>query len=147
MAGVSLDEIGSAVLGSKPDRLPLTLIIAAKENHHELFAAKPITEGTGWICKNAYGIDEVKFAENTTSLFAAFDLIVRHPTVKNIFVLCEPSELIQHGLIAKYITRTVVIAGSNLDINWLKLLKKHSEIFIENESVTKLTANISSNKN
>jgi D-alanine-D-alanine ligase-like ATP-grasp enzyme len=146
MAGVSLDEIGAAVLGDKPSRLPLTLIIAPKEYHLELLAAKPTSQGTGWIGNQAYGIDELKFTETKMNLFAAFDLIVRHPTLKSIFVLCEPSELIQHGLIAKYITRTVVIAGSNLDINWLNLLKKHSEILTENESVTKLIANISSSK-
>ena len=146
MAGLSINEIGAAVLGNKPNRLPLTLIIAPKENHLELLAAKPTSQGTGWIGNQAYGIDGLKFAETTKNIFAAFDLIVRHPRVKNIFVLCEPSELIQHGLIAKYIAQTLVITGSNLDINWLNLLKKHSKIFIEAETATKLIANISGSK-
>lgn len=146
MAGIGLDEIGRAVLGEKPASIPLTLVVAPKEDFPDLIPAKPETPETGWITGQRCGIGNMEFSEPTANSFAAFDLIVRHKSVEKIWVLIDPSEIIRNGLFSNQISQTFVLANSNMDASWIDVLKKHSAKFEIVQAVSQLATMVGSCK-
>lgn len=143
MAGVSLDEIGSAVLGSKPDRLPLTLIISSEKNFDELKRSLPRSSGTGWIVGNCSGIDSLEFPLVTEPhSFSAFDTIVRQPTLKRIFLICSHHEIEKYGLVTKFISKTLLLKDSHISEAWTALIQSLSDQFIKVDDIPKLLVEV-----
>ena len=143
LAGIDADETARAVLGEIPAGLPLTLILAPKENLPELFSVKPKTPDVGWVVGQRYGIGSLEFPVPALNSFSAFDLIVRHKSVDKLWVVIDPADLAKQGLIAQRISQTFVLTNGNLDANWLNVIKKHSNAFYEMETLAQLLAKAS----
>lgn len=131
MAGVDLDEIGRVVLGPTPAAIPLTLCVGPAEALEAVLSARPKPTGLGWVCSTRTGLGPLAFPDLVPDLSTAFDRVARHKTVDQLLVLCTPQELVRDGLVAKRVTRTYVIAGSELSDEWRKLLRERSEQYFE----------------
>jgi cyanophycin synthetase len=143
MAGVSLDEIGSAVLGSKPDRLPVTLIVSSEKNFAELKKNLPRSPGTGWIVGNSSGIDSFELPlSSEPHSFNAFDTIVRQPTLKRIFLVCSHHEIEKYGLVTKFISKTFLLKDSPVSKAWTALIQSLSDQFIKVDDIPNLLVEI-----
>jgi cyanophycin synthetase len=143
MAGISLDEIGLAVLGSKPDRLPLTLIISSEKNFDALKKVLPRSSGTGWIVGNCSGIDSFEFPlSGEPHSFNAFERIVRQPSLKRIFLVCSHLEIEKYGLVTKFISKTLLLKDSQVSEPWTALIQSLSDQFIKVEDISSLVVEI-----
>ena len=139
MAGVSLDEIGAAVLGNKPNRLPVTLIISSENNFDEIKKSLPRSPGTGWIVGNSSGIDSLEFPLTAEPyIFNAFDIIVRQPSLQRILIVCSNHEVEKYGLVTKFISKALVLKGSAISDQWTKLIQSLSDQFIKVDDVSSL---------
>ena len=139
MAGIKIDEIGAAVLGNKPGRLPVTLIISSENNFEEIKKALPRSPGTGWIVGNCSGIDSLEFPLTSEPyIFNAFDIIVRQPSLQRIFIVCNHLEIEKYGLVTKFISKAWVLKDSPITEPWTKLIRSHADHFIKVEDVSSL---------
>jgi cyanophycin synthetase len=141
MAGIDLKDLGSTILGNKPSYLPLTLIITDKKNVPEISLIRKLFKHTGWVFSESHGIDSLELPA-ASNVISAFDVVVRHSSVKNLVVVCDPSELKQFGLIASQITETVLLSNPDVEKDWIEVIKKHSKKFTVIESTTCLLEKI-----
>ena len=139
MAGVSLDEIGTAVLGNKPNRLPVTLIISSENNFDEIKKSLPRSPGTGWIVGNSSGIDFLEFPLTAEPyIFNAFDIIVRQPSLQRILIVCSNHEVEKYGLVTKFISKAIVLKDSAISETWIRLIQSLSDQFTKVDDVSSL---------
>ncbi len=137
MAGVSLDEIGAAVLGNKPNRLPVTLIISSENNFDEIKKSLPRSPGTGWIVGNSSGIDSLEFPLTAEPyIFNAFDIIVRQPSLQRILIVCSNHEVEKYGLVTKFISKAIVLKDSAISEPWKWLIQSLSDQFTKVDDVS-----------
>lgn len=126
MAGVSVAEIGQAVLGDAPGRVPSTLVLAPREAHARIRGLAPAREGRGWTDGRAVGIGDRTFPTSVRTPHDGVELLVRNPAVTSLLVLADPADITSGGLPIDRVDTTVILAGTALPAEWEAVIRKLS---------------------
>jgi cyanophycin synthetase len=113
-------EMGAAILGDRPGRIPLALVVMpdadlAQAGHW--LAAQNIAADTGWACGRAAGIGGTPLLIANKRPWAAPEVILKNVGVGSAWFLCGQQELIRWGLPADHFDR-VLVAGVTLSEAW-----------------------------
>jgi cyanophycin synthetase len=124
--GMTPVEIGSAVLGDVPARIPSLLILAARANHARILELAPRSESVGWTDGRQVGLGCRSFPTAVQSPHDGVDLLVRNPAVGSLLVVCDPEELVAEGLPLDRLDSTLITAGASLPAEWEALVRRCS---------------------
>jgi len=125
-AGFSAQDIGRAVLGEKPGRVPATLVIAPRAEHARIREGSPAKAGQGWTDGRAVGLAGRTFPTAVRSTQDGVDLLVRNPSVESLLVLADPEDLLAGGLPLDRVDQAVIAAGAALPPEWEALVRRVS---------------------
>ena len=119
-------EIGSAVLGDVPARIPSLLILAARANHARILELAPRSESVGWTDGRQVGLGCRSFPTAVQSPHDGVDLLVRNPSVESLLILCDPADLVSAGLPLDRVDVTRLVEGVVLPVEWDTLVRRSS---------------------
>ena len=125
-AGLSEVEIGQAVIGESPARIPSTLVLAARTDHVRILAQASRLGSVGWTDGRQVGIGEVTLPTAVRRTHDGVDLLVRNPAVGSLLVVCDPEELVAEGLPLDRLDSTLITAGASLPAEWEALVRRCS---------------------
>jgi cyanophycin synthetase len=125
--GALPEKIGALVLGSKPGRIPIALVIADSEARDQIAArlGEGLAEGAGLVCAGWAQLGPLRFPETPLAVVNRAQSLLRFPTLKSLTVLWTPDELCTFGMPVDRVDTAVVI-GSPLPDDWWQTLGRHA---------------------
>jgi cyanophycin synthetase len=112
-------EIGAAMLGDNPGRIPLTLVVIADADLADAgrwLAAQNFAPETGWSCGRAAAIGRTPLRTDEGP-WAANDLVLKSPRVSSAWFICGEQELMRWGLPADRFDR-ILLGGVAMPEVW-----------------------------
>jgi cyanophycin synthetase len=127
-AGMDAAAIGDRLLGSKPGRIPVNLVVAADGLHRKLTAMlrERLPEMSGLATTEAIQIGDFAVPANKLSPHMRVAGALRYPTIDQLVVLWRPEDLAEHGLPVDALN-TAILLDRPLPDDWLATLARHSQ--------------------
>ncbi|QHE87167.1 ATP-grasp domain-containing protein [Hydrogenophaga sp. BPS33] len=125
-AGWAPETIAEAVLGERPGRIPVTLVVlpeatVAKATDDLLkHSADPTI---GWVCGAQGGIGGLSLQGINKEAWSAVRAALRHRGLEALVIVSTPTDLIRNGLPVDKMERAV-ICGAELPLDWQGVLQR-----------------------
>jgi cyanophycin synthetase len=126
-AGLPEEEVGSILLGERPGRIPVTLVIAGRTDLAKMegevrrsTAARP---GAAAVSAGWAQIGPVELPAGGLDPAAAVSAVLRHRTVDELVILWSPREIEAFGLPVDRLKRTVLVGEAPGEV-WISVLQR-----------------------
>jgi cyanophycin synthetase len=124
--GIAEEEVGSALLGELPGRIPATLLIGPKEAVPALknrVAERVAPRGNAAAVSAGWAqIGAVELPVARLDAFSAVSAVLRHRTVSELTILWSLQDVEEFGLPVDQLQRAIVVA-EGLSDTWLSVLR------------------------
>jgi hypothetical protein len=113
-------EMGAAILGERPGRIPVALVVIPDTDlarAGDWLTTQDLPPDTGWACGRAACIGETPLRVVEKEPWAAPELILKNVGVGSAWFFCGEQELMRSGLPADRFDR-VLLAGVTLPETW-----------------------------
>jgi D-alanine-D-alanine ligase-like ATP-grasp enzyme len=126
-AGLPEEEVGSILLGERPGRIPVTLVIASRADLAEMqgevrrrTATRPgaAAASAGWA-----QIGPAELPAGGLDPVATISAVLRHRTVDELVILWSPREIEEFGFPVDRLRRAVLV-GEEVGEIWLSVLQR-----------------------
>lgn len=134
LAAAGLDRIalGSAVLGQEPGRIPVDLVLTARERIEDALRNIGRETGHAIIWPEGAEIDEAGIDARGLTPFDIVGAMLRHKHVDRCTIVWSDDDMMLHGLPVDRIRRTSIV-GVVPDEKWLSLLNRISTELVVND--------------
>lgn len=149
VAGMSAVEVGRMILGERPGRIPVALVIAPAPDLARLRAAITPEPDLGWVIAGECGIAALPLNATAGSgeplrVLPMHDLvqqILRNPLLGSLLIGTTPEAITEAGLPLDHCD-TIIGCGFAPDDKWRAVLQAHGGHFIEVASVDEAMAQL-----
>jgi len=148
--GVDRNEIGGVILGPKPGRIPLVLVVAPKQQHQEIRNVIPCGSTVGWVCGVQSGVGNTQFPGDEKTAHKCLEKILRNMTVSAAVIVCDIDSVVTYGMPVDKAQTTVLYNDTGIDSKWENVLASHSNTLVHLRKLTELaellTVNLTTNQ-
>lgn len=125
--GIPAETIGALVLGSKPGRIPVCLLLADGENLEAIGSRlrKTLPDGAGAASADWAQLGAVPMPEIPLPPVERARSLLRYPALKSLVILWRPEELCRFGLPIDAVDAAIVVGAPPPD-EWMNLLDRHA---------------------
>ena len=138
-AGTDRAEIARMVLGDAPGRIPVLLVIAAREHHDGVRQMIPMDDSIGWVCAERSGIATMEYPDKQAT-YLLTQRLLKNVTIAAIIVVCTPEELVAQGMPLDKVQTVVLYADAALDEAWKAVLTGQCEELVTLKDAAELAA-------
>jgi D-alanine-D-alanine ligase-like ATP-grasp enzyme len=126
-AGVDEQHIADRLLGPKPARIPVTLLIAPDELHEKLTneLRQRLPETAGLATPEAMQIGSFSVPESRLPPHARVTGALRYATIERLIVLWRPEDVVTYGLPVDALDSAIVL-GPPLPDEWAMAVDRHA---------------------
>ena len=126
-AGISEDRIGALILGAKPGRIPVCLIIAPLDAQQRLAAlAEPrLAPGDALAAAHCARIGAFELPAEELDAIGRVEALLRYPATETLTILWTLEDLLRFGLPVDKVD-DLVLLDTSPGKSWLALLERHS---------------------
>ncbi|NTV05388.1 MAG: ATP-grasp domain-containing protein [Chlorobiaceae bacterium] len=132
-AGQDPVMVASAVLGSRPARIPFQIIVMQQTDlaDMELFLKSQTgTKGFGWACNGVTMINGMPLSITRSGAWPGVEALLRNKVVHQVCVVCTAADIVRHGMPVDKVNHVALCGDeSGLTNEWLRVLAKHSDVF------------------
>jgi len=138
MAGLPAETIGRMILGDKPGRIPVHLVLCWNTDSDKARHKLPIQPFTGWVVGNRCGVGATPLVwgtpETEPTVYELTQQVLRNRRSERLIVLCDPEVVIREGL---PVDRCESITACNFipDMAWRRTFELHSNTYGEVEDI------------
>ena len=130
-AGLDPLAVASAILGSKPARIPIQLVMVPQSDlaHAVSYLQNvPLVAGFGWACNGHAAIDGMPLRITRSGTWVATQTLLRHKLVKHACMVCTAEEIVRHGMPVDKVDQVVLYKDDQIPLSaeWRKVLTDHS---------------------
>jgi cyanophycin synthetase len=139
--GLDPDKLGAQLLGSRPGRIPVALIVAPKDslNSIETELADRLPMNHGLATSTMARIGDFPLPNSPDDVPARSMILLCHPTVERLIILWTAEELYASGLPVDRL-ETAIVVGSEINQAWLELLRRTTRQLHMEKSARKAVA-------
>jgi D-alanine-D-alanine ligase-like ATP-grasp enzyme len=125
-AGIDARLLGQTLLGSKPGRIPVAMVLATKSKLAEVRNLLPANDGDGWVCHGFAGVGGTPLAVGNRSFVDATAMVLQNPRAASVTVACDIDEFVRLGLPVDRADRAILY-GVQLEKEWALVLDNHCD--------------------
>jgi D-alanine-D-alanine ligase-like ATP-grasp enzyme len=122
-------EIGKAVLGSRPGRIPVTLVVvpdAELAEAQRLLRTGQWSRNTAWACGGLAGIGKTPLRVTGIPPWPAVDIVLTVRATERVWIVCGEQEILRSGLPVDGAER-IVVGGAGLPAEWDAVFAANAE--------------------
>lgn len=127
-AGNDPVAIGTHVLGEKPGRIPLTLVVLPGEQLPEAvnwLQSQSWPADTAWACGRSAAVGRVRLKISQSRPWPAVDAVLKHQAVASAIIFCSDRDLMLGGLPVDRADR-ILMCGVDLPAAWDTVVLRHA---------------------
>lgn len=120
--------VGEQVLGRKPGRIPVTLVVLNNEALSEAqrwLQSQEWPAQSAWACGRFASVDGAPLKISLSSPWAAVDSVLKHQSVGSVSIFCSGEEIVRWGLPVDRADR-VVLCNVELPDEWSAVLSANA---------------------
>ncbi len=130
-AGLDGISVASAILGVKPARIPVQLVVAPQPELPQLLdqlRSAPAAEGFGWVCGREAAVGGIPLRVTLSAPWGAVQTLLRHSSLQRACLVCSVDQLMRHGMPVDKADCTALYrcGGAPLPSAWIKVLRDRS---------------------
>lgn len=94
-------EIGKQILGNRPGRIPVTLVVMPEAERLEAqmwLKSQQWAADAAWACADIAGIGQIPLCVTSGAAWPGPDVVLKHRSAGQVWIFCSDQELMQRGL-------------------------------------------------
>lgn len=130
-AGLEPIRVASAILGTRPSRIPVRLLVAPRSELppvlHRLRNV-PAVEGCGWVCGAEAVIGGIPLRTPGSRPWRAVEALLRHSSLQRACLVCSVEAMVRHGMPVDKVEDSVLYRcdSAPLSAAWMKVIADRS---------------------
>jgi cyanophycin synthetase len=130
-AGRDSIAVASALLGEKPARIPIQLVVVSQSDLPRTLSylqnLSPV-RGFGWTCHGHAAIEGMALCLTRSGPWSAVDTLLRHTLVTHACLVCSVEEIVRHGMPVDKVDHVALCNDEQMPLpfEWLRVLTEHT---------------------
>ena len=130
-AGFDPVVVASAILGTKPARIPTQLVVVPRPDlahARNCLQNLALAGGFGWACNDHAAIDGMPLRITRFGAWRAVETLLHHKLVKHVCMVCCAEEIVRHGMPVDKVDQVVLYKDDQIPLcaEWRTVLADHS---------------------
>lgn len=130
-AGLAPVSVASAILGAKPARIPVRLVIAPSSELPQLLhhlRSMPSSEGFGWVCDGEAAISGMRLRIARSRPWREVEMLFLHTSLRRACLICSVEAIVRYGMPVDKVDSTALYRCGSTPFHhpaWMKVVVDH----------------------